>query len=140
MRHITPQMAANVLNALPSPFDAHAAEKEALRQYPLEVGRQIGCYTNSPTMTALQKFSMQFARYIDRLFGSKAATPQIRKTAGTGGTGKVVGEHLGGRDAKNQEWEKINPGTPTTPPLGHTDLADLFPDLNLNADPADDLP
>ena len=75
MRHITVQQVADVLNRMAPIFDANAAEKRFIGMFPREVGQEIASYPNSPTMSALQKFSMQFAQFIDRLFGSASAHP-----------------------------------------------------------------
>lgn len=109
MRHITAQQVARVLSHLNTVFDAHAAEKRMMGMFPREVGQEIASHSNSPSMSALQKFSMQFAQFIDRVFGSASSHPQIRKTtSGPNRDGKIVSGNLAGDPIMNQEWEKLS--------------------------------
>lgn len=128
MRHLTIQMVADVLNRMDPAFDAHAAEKRAIGMFPREVGREIADYTNSPRMTALQKFSMKYAQFIDQVFGSAATHPQIQKTS------KIMSDNLAGDPTENQQWEKLE--TTITPPAATAGLDALL--AQLNRDPAEE--
>jgi hypothetical protein len=138
MRHITMQHVADVLNRMNTVFDAHAAEKRGIGMFPRKVGGEIASHTNSPTMSALQKFSMQYALFIDRVFGSRAPHPQIRKTtSGPRGDGKVMSENLAGDLIENQEWEKLGTG-PIAAPARTADLDALIAELDREAEEADE--
>jgi hypothetical protein len=106
MTHLTRALIATVLNALlhqrgSSRFTGHEAQKRCLGMHPRETALEILEYQNDPTMSALQKFSMQFDRYIDRTFSG-----QIRQTT------KVLGENICGDQSESQEWEIAVPGSP----------------------------
>jgi hypothetical protein len=94
MRYVQPQMIADIINQLDSPFDAHSIEKRLLRLNTVETAREILRYRNSGDV--LRTFSAQLARYIDRTFRG-----QIQKTS------KVGSENLGGLRCGNQEWVKL---------------------------------
>ena len=93
MRHITHLMAAEVINELDSPFDAHMVERRILRLHTVAVAEELLEYRHTDT---LHQFSAAFARWIDSEFQG-----QIRQTQ------KVQSENLGGRTNSNQEWEEI---------------------------------
>jgi len=129
MRHITLQQVARVLNRMDLIFDAHAAEKRMIGMFPREIGQELASHSNSPSMSALQKLSMQFAQFIDRVFGSASPHPQIRKTtSGLHGDGKIVSDNLAGDPILNQEWEKIT--TTITVPPQTPGFAALLEELN----------
>ncbi len=129
MHHITVQQVADVLNHMKPIFDAHDAEKRAIGMYPREVGREIAHHTNSTRMSALQKFSMQYAQFIDRVFGSASAHPQIQKTtSGPRRNGKIMSKNLAGDMIENQEWEKL--ATTITPPVTGAGLDAVLAELN----------
>ncbi len=131
MRHLTGQQVADVLNRMDPTFDAHKAEKRAIGMFPREVGQELASHTDSPTMSALQKFSMQYAKFIDRTFGSRAPHPQIRRTtSGPRSDGKIMSENLAGDQVENQEWEKINPTVHITPSAPIPDFDAILADLD----------
>ena len=86
-------MAAEVINELDSPFDAHMVERRILRLHTVAVAEELLEYRHTDT---LHQFSAAFARWIDSEFQG-----QIRQTQ------KVQSENLGGRTNSNQEWEEI---------------------------------
>jgi len=106
MTHLTRVHIANVLNDLHhrrgSPrFTGHDAQKRCLGMYPHETASEILDYPNDPTMSALQKFSMQFDRFVEHTFAG-----QIRQTT------KVPGENICGDPSESQQWEIAVPGSP----------------------------
>lgn len=108
MRHITTQHLVGILNNLPSVVDAHVAEKKALGLIAHFVGLELAEYQNTPSMSALQKFSMNFAKTLDQTFASPP-NPQIQKTnKGLAGDGKVKSENLAGNESENQECKKLS--------------------------------
>src|SRR5690242_12243914 len=94
MRFLRPQMIADAINDLGSPFDAHSVEMRLLRLYTVETAAEILRCGNARDV--LQTFSAQLARFIDQSFQG-----QIRKTT------KVRTANLGGRPCANQQWEKL---------------------------------
>ena len=110
MHYLTVQMVVDILNELPRIFDAHDAERKAIGMFPREVGRELARQSNRGVMSALQKFSMQYSRFIEREFGSPSVHPQIRKTrAGPNSDGRVESSNLAGDLIVNQQWEKRVP-------------------------------
>ena len=79
MRYLTVQNVVDVLNELPQTFDAHDAEKKAIGKFTREVGRELAAQTNRGSLTPLQKFSMQYSRFIEKKFGSASRNPQSPK-------------------------------------------------------------
>ena len=86
-------MAADVINGLDSPFDAHMAERRLLRRHTIAVAEELLEFRHTDT---LHQFSAALAKWIDVEFRD-----QISQTR------KVQSENLGGRVNSNQEWEKI---------------------------------
>lgn len=114
MRHLTAPMVAEAINSLPSPFDCHMVERRVLRDHAVETAREIIAQAGSGD--ALRYFSAVFSKYIDRAFPG-----QIRQTT------KVMSDNLGGKDSRNQQWEKLVPTVtaPAVPPTLDELVADL---------------
>jgi hypothetical protein len=103
MRNITHQMAVSAINGLDNRFDAHMIEKRILRVHPAAIAREL-LWFDGRTVDPLKQFSAHFARWIDREFRQR--TGQITKTQ------KVSSYNLAGDSIRNQEWQRINSGTP----------------------------
>lgn len=100
MDYITHEMAVEAINSVGADtFDTHDIERRILRLHTHAVARELLRFTGQD-FEILNKFSTQFARWIDREFDD-----QIRQTQ------KVTTDNLGGRRSSNQQWTKINPGT-----------------------------
>ena len=92
-RHITRDIAAAVLNELPSPFDTHIIERRILRLHTEAVARELLEFRN--TGDILHQFSAHFAKWIDTEFEG-----QIRKTR------KVVSVNLAANHPKTRNGRK----------------------------------
>lgn len=89
-------------------------ERRVLRDHAVETAREIIAQAGSGD--ALRYFSAVFSKYFDRAFPG-----QIRQTT------KVMSNKLGGKDSRNQQWEKLVPTVtaPAVPPTLDEMVADL---------------
>ncbi len=96
MRFLRRSQMVTIINRLPVLFDAHDAEKRALRDFPLEFGAELRAHFwmyRDP----VHQFSCNFGRELSRFSG------QIVKTR------KIVSDNLGGRSSRNQQWQRVVP-------------------------------
>jgi hypothetical protein len=93
-------MATEAINSINADtFDTHEIERRILRLHTHAVANELLRY-DGQGLEILNKFSAQFARWIDKEFEE-----EIRQTQ------KVTTDNLGGRPSSNQQWTKRNPGT-----------------------------
>jgi hypothetical protein len=104
MKHITRQMVADIINSIPNiNFDTHKIEQRLLRLHTVAFAEELLEFRNADD--PLMRCSAEFSKWVGREFAA-----DIEKSA----NGKVMTLHLGGDECKNQEWTKLNPGTPIT--------------------------
>ncbi|MGA3056363.1 MAG: hypothetical protein ABSD63_19310 [Candidatus Korobacteraceae bacterium] len=102
MKHITRQIVADIINSRPTAnFDTHWVERRVLRLHPVAFAEELLEFRTAAD--PLMSFSAEFSKWIGRTF-----TNGINKST----NGKVLSVHLGGEECGNQEWTKLNPGTP----------------------------
>jgi hypothetical protein len=97
-------MVADIINDTPTAnFDTHLIEKRVLRRHAVAFAEELLEFriTDDPLM----RFSAAFSQWLGRTFAN-----EITKSPNN----KVISVHLGGEEGENQEWAKMNPGTPIT--------------------------
>lgn len=102
MKHLTREIVADIINNRPSAsFDTHWIEQRILRLHPVAFAEELLEFRTAAD--PLMAFSSNFSKWVGNTFSN-----EIRKSS----NGKVLSVHLGGDECGNQEWTKLNPGTP----------------------------